>query len=101
MNTSAVSRRSHPAAGAAFPDETWRRPRHIATAWPGALVLLLASCASAPEREAAPAAPAATAEARAVAVVAFTEGPAVDAGGSVYFTELRFPRILKYTPGQG
>ncbi len=33
--------------------------------------------------------------------VAFTEGPAVDADGSVYFTEIAGNRILKFTPGAG
>jgi gluconolactonase len=30
--------------------------------------------------------------------VAFTEGPAVDREGNVYFTELVFQRIMKLTP---
>jgi gluconolactonase len=36
-----------------------------------------------------------------VAVIAFTEGPTVDADGNVYFTETRGERILKFTPGKG
>jgi gluconolactonase len=40
-------------------------------------------------------------EAEAVAIVAFTEGPTVDAAGNVYFTETRGERILKFTPGKG
>ena len=40
-------------------------------------------------------------EARPVAVVAFTEGPTVDAEGNVYFTEIRTARIMKFTPGKG
>lgn len=36
-----------------------------------------------------------------VAIVAFTEGPTVDAEGNVYFTETRSERILKFTPGKG
>jgi gluconolactonase len=39
-------------------------------------------------------------EARAVATVAFTEGPTVDAEGIVYFSEMRSAQILKYTPGK-
>ena len=39
-------------------------------------------------------------EARAVATVAFTEGPTVDAAGNVYFSEMRSARILKYTAGK-
>ena len=30
--------------------------------------------------------------------VAFTEGPAVDRDGNVYFTEMVFQRIMKLTP---
>lgn len=70
-------------------------------AWPGLFALVLTACAGPPAGEPAPAAQAPPAEARAVAVVAFTEGPAVDGAGNVYFTEMRFPRILKYTPGRG
>jgi len=33
--------------------------------------------------------------------VSFTEGPAVDAEGNVYFTDLYSSRILKYTPDKG
>lgn len=33
--------------------------------------------------------------------VSFTEGPAVDADGNVYFTDLYSDRILKYTPENG
>lgn len=33
--------------------------------------------------------------------VSFTEGPAVDADGTVYFTDLYSSRILKYTPEKG
>jgi gluconolactonase len=33
-------------------------------------------------------------------IVAFTEGPAVDAQGNVYFTETTFSRIMKWTPGK-
>jgi gluconolactonase len=32
--------------------------------------------------------------------VAFTEGPAADTEGNVYFTEIRGNRILRFTPGQ-
>jgi gluconolactonase len=50
-----------------------------------------------------PGGPAATAEqeARPVATVAFTEGPTVDAAGSVYFSEMQSARILIYAPGKG
>ncbi|HYK90139.1 MAG TPA: SMP-30/gluconolactonase/LRE family protein [Acidobacteriota bacterium] len=40
-------------------------------------------------------------EARAVAIVAFTEGPTADAEGNVYFSEMQSARILKYSPGKG
>ncbi len=40
-------------------------------------------------------------EARAVATVAFTEGPTVDAEGVVYFSEIASSRIMKYAPGKG
>lgn len=36
-----------------------------------------------------------------LAVVSFTEGPAVDAEGNVYFTDLRSQRIYKFTQGKG
>jgi len=45
--------------------------------------------------------PASIAEAKAVATVAFTEGPTVDAEGSVYFSEIFSGRILRFTPGEG
>ena len=32
-------------------------------------------------------------------IVAFTEGPTVDAQGNVYFTETTFNRIMKWAPG--
>ena len=41
------------------------------------------------------------AEAKAVATVAFTEGPTVDAEGNVYFSEIFSGRILRFTPQQG
>lgn len=34
-------------------------------------------------------------------VVTITEGPTVDAGGNVFFSEIRSQRILKFTPGAG
>lgn len=40
-------------------------------------------------------------EAKPVALVAFTEGPTVDADDNVYFTETEGQRILKFTPGKG
>ncbi len=33
--------------------------------------------------------------------IVFTEGPAADAEGNVYFTEITGSRILKFTPGRG
>lgn len=41
------------------------------------------------------------AEVKAVATVAFTEGPTVDAEGNVYFSEIFGGRILRFTPGKG
>src|SRR5205814_4725038 len=50
-------------------------------------------------RGAAPAAAVAQQPAMEIATtVAFTEGPAVDREGNVYFTELVFQRIMKLTP---
>ncbi|MCS7024980.1 MAG: SMP-30/gluconolactonase/LRE family protein [Bryobacteraceae bacterium] len=37
-------------------------------------------------------------EAQVAAIAAFTEGPAVDEHGNVYFTETTFARILKWSP---
>jgi gluconolactonase len=59
------------------------------------ILVLLPACTR-PARE-APAEP----EPEVAAVVAFTEGPTVDAEGNVYFTETRSERILKFTPGKG
>lgn len=72
----------------------------------------LAGCSEAPAPEGSPedsaasiavAAPAALiepgAELSAAASVVFTEGPASDAEGNVYFTEISGNRILKYSPG--
>jgi gluconolactonase len=42
-----------------------------------------------------------TGEVQAVAEIAFTEGPTVDADGNVYFTDMRSRRILKFVPGKG
>jgi gluconolactonase len=42
--------------------------------------------------------PAAAQQAEIATTVAFTEGPAVDREGNVYFTELVFQRIMKLTP---
>jgi len=44
--------------------------------------------------------PASTTEVKAVATVAFTEGPTVDAEGNVYFSEIFSGRILRFTPGK-
>ncbi len=40
-------------------------------------------------------------EVRVAAVTAFTEGPATDAEGNVYFTETVNNRIFRFTPGKG
>ena len=65
-----------------------------------ALVVGAAGCAGEPEPE--PDAPAETgADARPVEVavtVAFTEGPTVDADGSVYFTDIGNNRIVRMSP---
>ena len=37
-------------------------------------------------------------EVKVAAITAFTEGPAVDREGNIYFTETRTNRIMKYTP---
>ena len=67
-----------------------------------AAMLGVAGCAAEPEPAAAPAAPAeAVADARPVevaATVAFTEGPTVDADGSVYFTDIGNNRIMRMSP---
>ncbi len=60
------------------------------------LSLLLAACATEVTID-----PATGPEGKPVAIVAFTEGPTVDAEGSVYFTEMRGERIMKFTPGEG
>lgn len=44
------------------------------------------------------ASPAASQQTEIATAVAFTEGPAVDRDGNVYFTELVFQRIMKLTP---
>jgi gluconolactonase len=64
---------------------------------PVLLLVLLASCGSPPAKQDAPAA--APEEAGIATTVAFTEGPAADAAGNVYFTETTSARIMKYTPG--
>lgn len=61
------------------------------------LILVVAACRPRPQPAALPAGP----EPEPVAVVAFTEGPTVDAEGNVYFTETRSERILRFTPGRG
>ena len=67
-----------------------------------AALLGVAGCGGEPEPDAAPAAPAeSVAEARPVevaATVAFTEGPTVDADGSVYFTDIGNNRIMRMSP---
>ena len=45
--------------------------------------------------------PSSITEMKAVATVAFTEGPTVDAEGNVYFSEIFSGRILRFTPGKG
>jgi gluconolactonase len=37
-------------------------------------------------------------EVKVAAITAFTEGPAIDGEGNIYFTETRTNRIMKYTP---
>ena len=44
---------------------------------------------------------ASTVRANAVATVAFTEGPTVDAEGNVFFSEMFSGRILRFTPREG
>ncbi len=62
------------------------------------VAILLAGCSG---REAVgPGAPAGS-EPEVVATVAFTEGPAAYQDGSVFFTEMRTERILKWSPGGG
>ena len=56
----------------------------------GCIAVLLASACAAQPQLAPVATPAAT--------IAFTEGPAVDAGGNVYFTDLTSRRIFKLPP---
>ncbi len=62
-----------------------------------AMVLAMAGCTAKPGAASLPAKPGAT-EPEAVAVIAGTEGPAVDADGFVYFSELISQRILLYSP---
>ena len=66
------------------------------------VMLGVAGCAGEPEPAETQAAPAeAASEARPVevaATVAFTEGPTVDADGSVYFTDIDNNRILRMSP---
>ena len=45
--------------------------------------------------------PSSITEVKAVATVAFTEGPTADAEGNVYFSEIFSGRILRFTPGKG
>lgn len=54
-------------------------------------ILLLAGCAAAPEKAAAPA----QLEATAATITSFTEGPTADAEGNIYFSEIINQRILK------
>lgn len=63
-----------------------------------AAALLSASCSTAPPRVTSASAPVSTLEARAVAVVAFTEGPTMDDAGNIYFSEINNRRIMKMTP---
>jgi gluconolactonase len=72
------------------------------------LVLVAWSCAPAPPPEPAPPPPAEPAlptalleegaTPKSAASLVFTEGPAADAEGNVYFTEITNNRILKYSP---
>lgn len=63
-----------------------------------AAVLLTIACSPDPPHatEAAPSAGSRSVEA--VAIVAFTEGPTVDAEGTVYFTDIANSRIMKLSP---
>ena len=70
----------------------------IMTALLPAALLAIGGCSSPGERETAPAL---DAQVKVAATVAFTEGPTVDAGGNVYFSEMQNPRILIYAPGKG
>ena len=54
-------------------------------------ILLLAGCAAAPEKAAAPA----QLEATPATITSFTEGPTADAEGNIYFSEIINQRILK------
>ena len=59
------------------------------------LVPMSADQAGGSRRGAAPAAPAPTSVMDTATTIAFTEGPAVDRDGNVYFTELVFQRIMR------
>lgn len=69
-----------------------------------ALALLVLSACGGPVPEPAPqlaAAPSGDPRVEAVADIAFTEGPTVYRDGSVFFTEMRSERILRYFPEDG
>ena len=55
-------------------------------------LVVLAACQRPPER------PPFAAKVETAVSIVFTEGPAADADGNVYFSEIRGNRILKYTP---
>jgi len=67
------------------------------------LILIIAACNCAPAPETATEQPPADDErVRATAAsIAFTEGPTVYKDGSVFFSEMRSERILRYFPGEG
>lgn len=64
--------------------------------WPLAFTLALVGCTAV--KPVSSAAPISTLEPEAVATIAGTEGPAVDADGFVYFTEIISQRILLFSP---
>lgn len=66
----------------------------------GIVVLVGVGCQGAREEAAHPAVPT-LAEVAVAASVAFTEGPAVDAEGNVYFSDITNSRILKWSPFSG
>ncbi len=65
-----------------------------------AALLFVAGCGSSKQ----PASPAAkfhvAAESEVASFIALTEGPAADAGGNVYFSDIVNNRIMKWTPGE-
>ena len=64
-------------------------------------ILMNCACAPPPEPPASTAAAPSSARVEVAATVAFTEGPAVDQEGNVYFTDVRNSRIMKLPAGGG